>query len=754
MTNPVECCLRVSTRAALAAIARFNTDAPRLAGSPRLGSVGVVAVAWVLACGGGVAGSSPCDIPSTSVFLQPQVPETSGNFGRAVAVDGDWIAVGAVGIASQIPGHVELFHRVDGAWIVAGTISPADATPGDDFGNSIAMHGDTLLVGARTANGATSKSGAAYVFRLLKGTWQEEAKLVLNDGQTSDGFGDDVALAGDHALVGASGRDDFGASSGAAYLFTRIGTRWMLDAALTAPDAADGDKFGIRVELDDNVAAISAPGDDDAGSTVAGSVRVFERGAAGWAQVLNINAAETPFPSESGLLGVVVSMRQGTLLINANFGGSSSTGTLLEYVRTTDGWAGPRLVVAPGGEILAPRSLRLGPTGDVAVWSSREEPSGKTALMVLRRDGAGWYAEQEVAPPLPLPDDFNASVVAFDGSTMLFGRRMVVMGGVPTGVVFVADLPPRDADQNGLDDACELATGLTEDCDGDGIIDSAQLPFRHVADNVEGAWSPSSLSYYGAPGSNVLVLNHFAVTGTTELAVRSIGFVVPNLPPFPFFHEPIAEAIAVVYADPNGDGNPADAVLLSAQTVTFPAESEWSVLTDFPIQPVDVGPPGTSFFAGFAMELHYYGQRFTQTDDAPPHRQAGWLTGSESTLVLDDLSLNPLKPIELLFDSGVFAHSLPIRVNLSDCDDSQTLDVCEIADGVLADLDGDLVPDLCQPAPGDLDGDGDVDGADASILLGEWGACPGLPAGCAADLNGDGVVGGADLGMLLHGWTG
>ncbi len=65
------------------------------------------------------------------------------------------------------------------------------------------------------------------------------------------------------------------------------------------------------------------------------------------------------------------------------------------------------------------------------------------------------------------------------------------------------------------------------------------------------------------------------------------------------------------------------------------------------------------------------------------------------------------------------------------------------------DLDGNLMPDVCQPTLGDITGDGVVNGADLGQMLGAWGAC----AGCSADINRDGVVDGADLGIMLGHWS-
>lgn len=82
------------------------------------------------------------------------------------------------------------------------------------------------------------------------------------------------------------------------------------------------------------------------------------------------------------------------------------------------------------------------------------------------------------------------------------------------------------------------------------------------------------------------------------------------------------------------------------------------------------------------------------------------------------------------------------------------MDSCEIARGELADLDGDLIPDVCEPPATDLDGDGAIDGADVGILLGAWGPCPIPPITCPADINVDGMVDGVDLGLLMQGSSG
>src|SRR6185436_11880672 len=90
---------------------------------------------------------------------------------------------------------------------------------GDLFGSSVAVAGDTAVVGAPLRDGKGKDSGAAYVFVRSGVTWSQQAKLLADDGAAGDEFGISVAVSGDTAVVGAYSRDDKGTDSGAAYAF-------------------------------------------------------------------------------------------------------------------------------------------------------------------------------------------------------------------------------------------------------------------------------------------------------------------------------------------------------------------------------------------------------------------------------------------------------------------------------------------------------------------------------------------------------
>jgi hypothetical protein len=80
--------------------------------------------------------------------------------------------------------------------------------------------------------------------------------------------------------------------------------------------------------------------------------------------------------------------------------------------------------------------------------------------------------------------------------------------------------------------------------------------------------------------------------------------------------------------------------------------------------------------------------------------------------------------------------------------DAPTPTAIVVAPASPTDANGDLLPDACQIAPADLNGDGAVNAADLALLLNVWGPC----VGCGADLNHDATVGAPDLAMLLNAW--
>ena len=104
-------------------------------------------------------------------------------------------------------------------------LTASDGAANDYFGYSVAVSGDTVVVGASSDDDNGTDSGSAYVYRYDGSMWQE-TKLTASDGEPNDLFGNSVAISEDTAMVGSPLDDDVGSMSGSAYVFVRSGTSW------------------------------------------------------------------------------------------------------------------------------------------------------------------------------------------------------------------------------------------------------------------------------------------------------------------------------------------------------------------------------------------------------------------------------------------------------------------------------------------------------------------------------------------------
>jgi hypothetical protein len=196
--------------------------------------------------------------------------EDADFFGNAVAISGDTVVVGAwyENGAGSYRGAAYVFDRDAGgadAWGEVAKLTASDAEDIDFFGNAVAISGDTVVVGARSEDGAGSDCGAAYVFDRNAGgadSWGEVTKLTASDAGDDQLFGYAVTVGGDTVVVGAL-------HSGEAYVFDRDAggaDSWGEVAKLMSSDLEDGDFFGNAVAISSDTIVVGAYGEDGAGS--------------------------------------------------------------------------------------------------------------------------------------------------------------------------------------------------------------------------------------------------------------------------------------------------------------------------------------------------------------------------------------------------------------------------------------------------------------------------------------------------------
>ena len=232
--------------------------------------------------------------------------------GKSVAIDGNTVVIGAPYRGNR--GAVYVFRTSDGGatYVEVAKLTAADASSDDSFGWSVAIKGNTIVVGARGDDDGGASSGSAYVFRTLDGgaTYSQVAKLTASDRATWDNFGVSVAIDGDTIVIGAYLDDDDGESSGSVYVLRTSdgGASYGQVAKLTADDAATYDQFGYSVAIDGATVVVGAKGKD----YDTGAAYVFS-GAGSEGLVAGSDSAPTPQPTTAAL-GSDAATRTGPLL--------------------------------------------------------------------------------------------------------------------------------------------------------------------------------------------------------------------------------------------------------------------------------------------------------------------------------------------------------------------------------------------------------------------------------------------------------
>jgi phage baseplate assembly protein gpV len=415
----------------------------------------------------------------------------SDEFGYSVSIDGDTVVIGARydDDKGSNSGSAYVFTRVTAGDLASGWTQVAKLTAGTDgaasdyFGYSVSIDGDTVVIGARYDDDKGSNSGSVYVFTRdtpgdLTSTWTQLAKLTATDGAAGDEFGVSVSIDGDTMVVGAHYDDDKGDNSGSAYVYTRdtagdLASGWTQIAKLTADDGAAYDWFGTSVSIDGDTVVIGAYADDDKGDK-SGSAYVFTRDTAGelasnWTQVDKLNATDGAAGDE---FGVSVSIDGDTIVIGA-FQDDDNSGSAYVFTRVTagnltSGWTQvePKLTAGDGAA-----SDEFGHSvsidGDTVVIGARyddDKGSASGSVYVFTRVTAGDLASGWTQVAKLTADDGAASdvfgySVSIDGDTVVIGARYDNDKGSNSGsaYVFSAQFSPCDA-------SSPPANGTVGDC--------------------------------------------------------------------------------------------------------------------------------------------------------------------------------------------------------------------------------------------------------------------------------------------------
>ena len=339
-------------------------------------------------------------------FWYQQQTLTGTGFGWSVAISGNTLVLG-VPITNSYRGSAHVFVRSNSTWTQQQEITASDGAADDHFGNSVAISGDTVIVGANQDNLNFQDQGSAYVFVRSGNTWSQQQKLFANDGATFDGFGRSVAINGDTAVMGSPGD-----GNGSVHVFVRNGNTWSPQPKLTAADGAADDGFGISLAMTADTLVVGSFR-DDVDSYNQGSAYVFVGGGSSWNQQQKLvgDGGAQEFGLSVAVSGDTVIV--GDHLNNSIKGAAYVFATWGQQQKLTTGAADDHFgySVAISGN----RAVVGAPFHDINSLMDRG------AVYVFVRNGSIWTQEQKLTAYDGASYDLFGQSVAIDGDTLVVG---------------------------------------------------------------------------------------------------------------------------------------------------------------------------------------------------------------------------------------------------------------------------------------------------------------------------------------------
>ena len=383
--------------------------------------------------------------PNWSLTTQQQKIQSSDiqandNFGYSVAISGDTAVVGAhyEDTGGTSAGAAYVFTRSGTTWTQQQKIQATDKQAGDFFGYSVAIDGDTAVVGAQAEETGATDAGSVYIFTRSGTTWTQQQKIQASDKEASDLFGHSVSIDGDTVVVGANGEDTGGANAGAAYVFTRSGTTWTQQQKIQASDLQASDSFGTSVSISGDTVVVGAYREDTGGAD-AGAAYVFTRSGTTWTQQQKIQASDL---QASDLFGQSVSISGDTVVVGAysEDTGGSDAGSVYIFTRSGTTWTQQQKIQASDPEAEDTFGNSVSIDGDTVVVGAQYEDTGGTsagAAYVFTRSGTTWTEQQKIVASDAQATDYFGQAVAIDGDTVVVGAYLEDTGGAEAGAAYI-----------------------------------------------------------------------------------------------------------------------------------------------------------------------------------------------------------------------------------------------------------------------------------------------------------------------------
>jgi hypothetical protein len=447
---------------------------------------------------------------------------TADQFGTSVDIEGDTMIIGAPSADIQpgvSQGAAYIFIRRSNDWVFQTKLNAVNGTINEIFGNSVAISGDTAIIGAPFADvGNNSDQGVVYIFTRSGSTWAFEQKITAADGIAGSQLGTSVALDGDTAVIGATGDRLGGLTRGSAYIFKRTAGIWTQEAKVFDSGGTFGTRFGFSVGVDNDTAVVGGLSADATPGVFSGIACVYQRSAGVWSQQARLF---DPAGENDDLFGSGVAADTDTIIVGAPAARTISglrTGAVYFYARTGDSWLLQQKM--PGNDTLSTDKFgtQVALSGNLAIVGAPLKSLGSGTLegaaYIFAKNGENWSQQAKLLASDAFPGDRFGSGVAVDGNKFVVGAPLADIGSNNSqGVAYFFIKPTFAPDLQPASD-----TGISNT---DNVTSRQNLTF-----DIGGVTT----------GATVELLRDGVAVGSITAASTTVTFSDSNLPADGVFH--------------------------------------------------------------------------------------------------------------------------------------------------------------------------------------------------------------------------
>jgi hypothetical protein len=358
-------------------------------------------------------------------------PIGAADFGFSIAIDGDTAIVGAYrenGAANNV-GAAYIYIKNGSTWELQQRLQPSIIQQDVQFGYSVAISGNTVIVGARfennpvTGQGSNTRSGAAYIYVRSGTTWTQQRRLVASTLTAVGYFGHSVAIDGDTVVIGQPGSGPSSVDAGRCFIFFRSGTTWTQQANLIPTGSRAEDFVGSSVAISGNTVVIGASLYDHTGLTNSGAAYVYIRSGSSWSQQGARFLGNDP--GNNMFFGSSVAINNDVVVIGA----PSSTfynniGSVYVFIRSGSTWSQQAKLQASDSTLTNLFGQSVSLKDNVLIVGSPRTSTTQTydgAVYAFVRSGNNWFEEKKITVSDPALNINFGTSLSIGNNSMLIG---------------------------------------------------------------------------------------------------------------------------------------------------------------------------------------------------------------------------------------------------------------------------------------------------------------------------------------------